>query len=115
MGMPILYYRADQTKYRFPTINTSNATMRQSAASGDGAYYYTYNFYDNQALINMGMPWIHQLCSPLGTHRGNRRWVSDYKHNACPEEFYRYYPRPQNLVWRQAIQGEFVYPDFGGL
>jgi type II secretory pathway pseudopilin PulG len=85
MGMPILYYRADQAKYRFPTIGTSPATMKGTMS--DGAYFYTYNFYDNQALIQMGMPWtsnmyVHHLASTGTTIDG---FVIG---NTCPKAFY---------------------------
>jgi type II secretory pathway pseudopilin PulG len=89
MGMPILYYRADPAKYLFPTIGTSPPTM--SGTGLMGAYYYTYNFYDNQALIQMGMPWIpsntyvHRLASAGTTPEGF--YIANI--NACPEEFYR--------------------------
>jgi len=88
MGMPILYYRADPTKYRFPTIGTAAGTMR--GIIGDGAYYYTYNFYDNQALIQMQMPWasgpyVHRLSDTGTTPDG----FSISGATDCPEEFYR--------------------------
>jgi type II secretory pathway pseudopilin PulG len=85
MGMPILYYRADQAKYLFPTINTPPSTMKGTMS--DGAYFYTYNFYDNQALIQMGMPWtsniyVHPLASTGTTPEG---FVIG---NTCPQTFY---------------------------
>jgi hypothetical protein len=87
MGMPILYYRADQAKYRFPTINTPTATMREPAMMGDGAYYYTYNFYDNQALINMGMPWTsNSLVHPLAASGATPEGI--LIGNTCPQAFY---------------------------
>ncbi len=83
MGMPILYYRADQAKILFPTPGTPPNPDMQT-----GAYAYIYNFYDNQALINMGMPW-----SSYASHLGNTGVTADGFQitgaNACPEEFYR--------------------------
>ncbi|MGD0572176.1 MAG: hypothetical protein ABSB11_04065 [Sedimentisphaerales bacterium] len=85
MGMPILYYRADQAKYLFPTSSTPPSTMKGTMS--DGAYFYTYNFYDNQALIQMGMPWtsniyVHPLASTGTTIDG---FVIG---NTCPQTFY---------------------------
>jgi hypothetical protein len=88
IGMPILYYRADLAKLKFPPPSTPPATMKGTMT--DGAYYYSYNFYDNQALIQMQMPWtngiyVHRLAdtgvTPDGFVIGG---ATD-----CPEEFYR--------------------------
>ena len=63
MGMPILYYKADSTKLGHPSPGDSPATMRSYNSSG----VYIYNFLDNQALIDMGMPWIANFVHPLAS------------------------------------------------
>ena len=114
IGMPILYYRADPAKLQFPPSTTPpSPDMREYAGN------YIYNFWDNQALIDMGMPWLpsrspYQQHSPPGSSRGNPGNFLDCRHERLSGRFYRYYPRPQSPVWRQAIQGEFIYPDVGG-
>jgi hypothetical protein len=60
MGMPILYYRADQAKLQFPPGSTSVSDMRSLVN------FYTYNFWDNQLLIDMGMPWLPNSSHDLG-------------------------------------------------
>ena len=85
MGMPILYYRADQAKIQFPPVSTTAGDMKTSVAS------YIYSFWDNQLLINMGMPWIpsntyvHRLAEGGTTPEG---FVIQTM-NPCPGEFYR--------------------------
>lgn len=92
MGMPILYYRADQAKLQFPPAGTPPSPDMQEYAS-----LYTYNFYDNQALINMGMPWlppntyVHRLASG-GTTPEGFQITGQY---TCPEEFYRIIRNPK--------------------
>jgi len=91
IGMPILYYKADQSKLKFPPSGTPPTTMRGGImGSPDGAYFYTYNCWDNQALIDMGMPWqsslvVHRLAEQGVTPEG----FSITGGNAYPEEFYR--------------------------
>ncbi len=88
MGMPILYYKADPSKMKFPVSGTATNTMRGTMT--DGAYFYTYNFYDNQALINLGMPWlssllVHHLAAGGSTPDGLN--LSNVP-NVCPTIFY---------------------------
>ena len=67
MGMPILYYKADQAKSAYPDSNVAPATMQTNAISG----MYTYNFNDNQQLIDMGgtggIPWAPLFVHPLAS------------------------------------------------
>jgi type II secretory pathway pseudopilin PulG len=89
MGMPILYYKADPAKIQIPTSGITISDMQKYAGN------YIYNVYDNQALINCGMPWLpsgspvssntHRLASAGSTPEG----FSITGTNACPEEFYR--------------------------
>jgi hypothetical protein len=77
IGMPILYYRADQTKLQIPTSGTSPGDMKTYVST------YTYNFWDNQTLIDMGMPWssyVHHLAEGGAT--------SDGSTPVCPQAFY---------------------------
>ncbi len=53
IGMPILYYKADTGKSIFPDGSVAFATMAAQATR----LTYTYNFYDNQQLIDFGIPW----------------------------------------------------------
>ncbi len=53
IGMPILYYKADTGKMTFPDGIVSPAVMGMQA----NRLTYTYNFYDNQQLIDFGIPW----------------------------------------------------------
>ena len=68
MGMPILYYKADPTKpgYPVPGYSPTDVERRNN---------YTYNIYDNQDLIDMGLPWnpgvyVHPLASGGTTDLG---------------------------------------------
>lgn len=83
MGMPILYYKADPAKIQFPPVGTSSSDMKSLVST------YTYSFWDNQLLINMGMPG-----SSYASHLGENGVTVDgfdlgASANACPEEFYR--------------------------
>ncbi len=79
MGMPILYYRADQSKIQFPPGSISASDMRKYVDS------YTYNFWDNQLLIDMGMPWsldVHHLAG--GGQTADKIKIG----STCPQAFY---------------------------
>jgi hypothetical protein len=70
MGMPILYYKADSTKLKHPLPGDSSVTIINA-----GITNYIYNVYDNQDLIDMGLPWwplgpVHPLASAGGTPEG---------------------------------------------
>ena len=78
MGMPILYYRADQAKYQFPVPGTSSGDMRSYVS------LYTYSFWDNQLLIDMGMPWSSYF-HKLGDGGAE---VSGFDTSTCPQAFY---------------------------
>jgi competence protein ComGC len=53
MGMPILYYRADVTKTKFPLLGQSEAQTQSELTQN----MYIYDAMDNQNLIDMGLPW----------------------------------------------------------
>jgi type II secretory pathway pseudopilin PulG len=63
MGLPILYYKADSTKLKHPSPSALPADMQTDNTNG----LYIYNVKDNQALINMGMPWIANFAHPLAS------------------------------------------------
>jgi hypothetical protein len=79
MGMPILYYRADPAKFAFP-INTETPTNMQTKA-----FMYTYNYKDNQDLIDMGMPWFVGPAHPLASGGATDDGVTIVD---CPKRFY---------------------------
>jgi prepilin-type N-terminal cleavage/methylation domain-containing protein len=62
MGMPILYYKADTSQMGTPQAATTAPTL---------AFFpmcqYIYNVRDNQALIDMGMPWSPSIVHPLAS------------------------------------------------
>jgi hypothetical protein len=62
-GMPILYYKADSTKLNHPAPSVLPANMQANYEAGA----YIYSVSDNQALINMGMPWIANFSHPLAS------------------------------------------------
>jgi type II secretory pathway pseudopilin PulG len=82
IGMPILYYKANPTGVH-PLPTALPSVMQAGAAAGA----YTYNFLDNQDIIDMGMPWIvsgafaHPLASS-GTTTGGV-YINNY-----PKKFY---------------------------
>jgi len=60
IGSPILYYKADSTKLGHPLLGYSPIDYFTDIPK------YIYNVADNQALINMGLPWsayVHPLAS----------------------------------------------------
>lgn len=79
IGMPILYYKADSTKLKHPVPADPPAAIIADIAKQ------IYNVYDNQALINMGLPWFvgpaHPLASGGGTTAGVT--ITDF-----PKKFY---------------------------
>jgi prepilin-type N-terminal cleavage/methylation domain-containing protein len=52
IGMPILYYKADSGKMAFPRKADTSAIIDPLRCT------YIYNSYDNQQLINIGIPWM---------------------------------------------------------
>jgi len=70
IGMPILYYKADSTKLKHPLPADLPADMKTNNDAG----MYIYSFYDNQDIIDMGLPWFagpsHPLASSGGTTAG---------------------------------------------
>jgi type II secretory pathway pseudopilin PulG len=65
VGMPVLYYRADLSGMKHDP-NAPNATPLPTSISNNG---YIYNNWDNQELLDLGMPGggIHQLAGPNGS------------------------------------------------
>jgi hypothetical protein len=61
IGMPILYYKADSTKLIHP-LSTDTIT-----ATTVGVSKYIYNVFDNQDLIDMGIPWNPLIVHPLAS------------------------------------------------
>jgi hypothetical protein len=55
IGMPILYYRADTAKSAFPI---AGATPTSPADMQSNRLTYIYNYYDNQQIIDFGIPWM---------------------------------------------------------
>jgi len=53
MGMPVLYYRADTTKTKFPPAGQARITTQAELIQNA----YIYNAYDNQNLIDIRLPW----------------------------------------------------------
>jgi type II secretory pathway pseudopilin PulG len=62
MGMPILYYRAEPSKIGDPVLATTAPTL-----STYPMCQFIYNVRDNQALIDMGLPWSPTLSHPLAS------------------------------------------------
>ena len=67
IGMPILYYRADLTKTMFPDPNATVQTIINNVTANN----YIYNVYDNQNLIEKGLPWD---TSVTAMHPLSRNW-----------------------------------------
>ena len=67
IGMPILYYKADTGKMAFPingTSPTSPSDMQNNRLT------YIYNYYDNQQIIDFGIPWLPTYAHPLASNGG---------------------------------------------
>jgi prepilin-type N-terminal cleavage/methylation domain-containing protein len=79
IGMPILYYKADSTKLIHPLLTDTISPTTVGVAK------YIYNVFDNQDLIDMGIPWnpfiVHPLASSGITDTGLT--ISDF-----PKKFY---------------------------
>ena len=65
VGMPVLYYRADQSGVKHDP-NATNAAPLPTTVNNNG---YIYNNWDNQQLLDLGMPGggTHQLAGPNGS------------------------------------------------
>jgi len=79
IGMPILYYKADSAKLGHPFPSDSPATISGNIAK------YIYNVYDNQDLIDMGLPWFVGPAHPLGSGGGT---IEGYTISDWPKKFY---------------------------
>ena len=79
IGMPILYYKADSTKLNHPAPSVLPATIIADIAKQ------IYNVYDNQALINMGLPWFAGPSHPLASGGGT---IAGYAITDFPKKFY---------------------------
>jgi type II secretory pathway pseudopilin PulG len=78
IGMPILYYRADLTKTMFPGPNDTPQAIRNGLSTSG----YIYNVYDNQNLIEKGLPWD---TSVTAMHPLSINWSSG---TVYPKPFY---------------------------
>ena len=76
IGMPVLYYRADLTKTMFPGPNDTTTTIFNNLKT----YSYIYTVYDNQNLIEKGLPWDATAMHPL-----SRNWSGG---TVYPRPFY---------------------------
>jgi type II secretory pathway pseudopilin PulG len=81
VGMPILYYKADSTKLKHPLPADSAVDMKTNNNNG----LYIYNFLDNQALINMDLPWIANFVHPLAS---GGMTIEGYLIMDWPKKFY---------------------------
>ena len=79
IGMPILYYRADSTKLKHPVPADLPAAINTDIAKQ------IYNVYDNQDLIDMGLPWFAGPSHPLASGGGT---IAGYTINDFPKKFY---------------------------
>jgi hypothetical protein len=77
--MPILYYRADSTKLKHPVPADLPAAINTDIAKQ------IYNVYDNQDLIDMGLPWFAGPSHPLASGGGT---IAGYTINDFPKKFY---------------------------
>ena len=82
MGMPILYYKADSTKLGHPLPTDSPADIQTNNNNG----MYIYNVKDNQALIDMGMPWVANFAHPLASGGGDIE--GENLNGVWPKKFY---------------------------
>jgi prepilin-type N-terminal cleavage/methylation domain-containing protein len=65
IGMPILYYKAETGKSAFPDNTVLPAAMQTNRLT------YTYNYWDNQQLIDFGIPWLASgTVHPMGKDGG---------------------------------------------
>ena len=102
IGMPILYYKANPTGV-YPLPNTTAGVMQAGAAAG----LYTYNYSDNQALIDnpMGMPWLgnNNYVHPLASGGFTLDGVNITN---CPKKFYDITRDPKVTTGDRAVRAD---------
>jgi type II secretory pathway pseudopilin PulG len=98
IGMPILYYKANPMGVH-PVPSATPAVMQAGAAAG----LYTYNFLDNQDIIDMGMPWIANYVHPLASGGAMDTGVSITNY---PTKFYDITRDPQVTTGDRAVRAD---------
>jgi hypothetical protein len=100
IGMPILYYKANPTGvHPLPTTAASDIRI----ANANGAY--TYNYLDNQDIIDMTIPWVsggwnaHPLASGGTTPEGV--YIGDW-----PKKFYDITRDPKVITGDKAVRAD---------
>jgi prepilin-type N-terminal cleavage/methylation domain-containing protein len=80
MGMPVLYYKAETGKVAFPGRGETSANMTTNRLT------YIYNSFDNQQLIDFGIPWMTAAFDhPMGKDGGT---TPDGATVDSPKKFY---------------------------